>query len=453
MSASVLLVDDDEQVRAVLQRAFERAGYDVLTAGNGTDALATYTRDAADLVVLDLGLPDIPGLEVLARLRTVEPNAAVIVLTGYTDLETAVSAMRAGAENFLAKPVDIQHLYAAAERALEKVELRSRTSYLERQRSPAPSGEPSTDERADAPAMRAVNERIALVAPTETTVLLLGETGTGKNWVARRVHALSTRAKAPFVEVNCASLSATFLESELFGHEKGAFTDARTMKRGLFEVAHDGTLFLDEIGDLAPELQPKLLRALESRQFRRLGGTRDLTSNARLIAATNRDLRQAVAEGRFREDLYYRIAVLPIELPPLRTWDLPGRERLARDLLGQVAGGRNAVISADALRHIASYHWPGNIREMRNVLERALLLAGPDSHIGPEHLPAEVARGSGRPPAEAGLPPVDITLRDLERQHIARVLEHCGGNRTRAAAMLGISRVGLYKKLQRLDLE
>ncbi|HEU5207931.1 MAG TPA: sigma-54 dependent transcriptional regulator [Longimicrobiales bacterium] len=455
MSASVLLVDDDTQVRTVLQRAFQRAGYDVLTAIDGTRALDTYARDAADLVILDLGLPDIPGLDVLQRLRAIQPNAAIIVLTGQADLETAVAAMRAGAENFLAKPVDIQHLYAAAERALEKVQLRSRTTYLEEAHGSSAKQAGSGVGLANAPVMRAVDERIALVAPTDTTVLLLGETGTGKNWFARRVHALSTRAKGPFVEVNCASLSATFLESELFGHEKGAFTDARTMKRGLFEVASEGTLFLDEIGDLAPELQPKLLRALESRQFRRLGGTRDLTSSARLIAATNRNLQNAVADGRFREDLYYRIAVLPIELPPLRTWDIPGRERLAADLLHQLAGGHEAAIDSDALQRIAAYHWPGNIREMRNVLERALILAGPDAHIRTEHLPAEVARAGGAagPAGNAGALPVDLTLQELERQHIVRVLEHCGGNRTRAARMLGVSRVGLYKKLRRLGID
>ncbi len=448
---SVLVIDDDRQVLGMLDKAFHRAGYAVATASTGQAALDTYARDAADLVILDLGLPDVPGLELLGRLRTLDPDATVIVLTGRTDLPTAVDAMRAGAENFLPKPVSVKHLYAAADRAFEKIDLRSRTAYLER-RSEDPGGE---NRERESPMMRAVADKVELVAPTDTTVLLLGETGTGKNRLARRIHALSRRASGPFVEVNCASLTATFLESELFGHEKGAFTDARTMKRGLFEVAHNGTLFLDEIGDLAPELQPKLLRALESRRFRRLGGTRDLSSDVRLIAATNHDLQRDVAANRFREDLYYRIAVMPIHLPALRTWDRADREHLAGDLLhdlGAFKGPAARSISPEALHLIASYPWPGNIREMRNVLERALILSADGGRIEPGHLPAEVARAASRSTVAAA-PSPDITLEELERAHIIRVLEHCRGNRSQAARTLGISRVGLYKKLRRFGIQ
>lgn len=452
MTRSVLLIDDDTHILGMLESAFRRAGYAVAAAARAEDGLAAYARDATDLVILDLNLPDVPGLELLARLRTVDPDVTVIVLTGQADLPTAVEAMRAGAENFLSKPMSLQHLYAAADRAFEKIELRSRASYLERRME----GEGDQRPLGDSPAMRPVANSISLVAPMDTTVLVLGETGTGKTWIARRIHALSPRAHGPFVEVNCASLSASFLESELFGHEKGAFTDAKSMKRGLFEVADKGTLFLDEIGDLAPDLQPKLLTVLESRRFRRLGGTRDIESDVRLIAATNRDLQRAVAEGRFREDLYYRVTVMPIHLPALRERDQTDRERLAMDLLHDIPGFTGAAaktIAPDALRLIADYHWPGNIREMRNVLERALILAGAKRQIGPEHLPAELARArTGTHNAQHAEEPVNRTLEDVERAHVARVLAHCNGNRSRAARILGISRPGLYKMLRRFGL-
>ena len=433
----------------MLERAFTRAGYAVASAARGELGLAMYARDAADLVILDLGLPDVPGLEVLERLKSFDENAVVIMLTGHADLQTAVESMRAGAENFLSKPVDVAHLYAAADRAFEKIELRRRTSYLQRRHESEGAGD------IDSPLMRMVGSRLALVAPTDTTVLLLGETGTGKNWMARRIHALSPRAAGPFVEVNCASLSATFLESELFGHEKGAFTDARTMKRGLFEIADNGTLLLDEIGDLSADLQPKLLTALESRRFRRLGGTRDISSNVRLICATNRGLKQAVAENRFREDLYYRIAVMPIQLPALRAYPREDREQLAIELLHDIRlnTGSTAEFAPDALRLMTDYHWPGNIREMRNVIERALILAGTDRRITRQHLPPDVAQSAAIGTAPAADGGTDLTLEAQERLHIARVLEACGGNRSRAARLLGISRVGLYKKLRRMSLD
>ena len=448
---SVLLIDDDTQVLAMLERAFKRAGYAVSTAARGEMGVAMYSRDAADLVILDLDLPDVAGLEVLERLRAIDEDAVVVMLTGNADLENAVEAMRAGAENFLSKPVDIDHLYATADRAFEKIELRRRASYL------LSRHEASTSRTDDSPLLRMIGPRLGLIAPTDTTVLLLGETGTGKNWMARRIHDLSSRATGPFVEINCASLSSTFLASELFGHEKGAFTDARTMKRGLFEIADNGTLLLDEIGDLATDLQPKLLTALESRRFRRLGGTRDITSNVRLICATNRGLQQAVADKRFREDLYYRIAVMPLQLPPLREYERADREQLAVELLHDIrasTASAAADFAPDALRLMADYPWPGNIREMRNVIERALILAGTDRRITRLHLPPDVVNAHRGTAGSAPLDPTaDLTLEAQERLHIARVLEQCGGNRSQAARLLGISRVGLYKKLRRFEQE
>jgi transcriptional regulator with PAS, ATPase and Fis domain len=291
---------------------------------------------------------------------------------------------------------------------------------------------------------------VELVAATEqTSVLLLGESGTGKSWVAQMIHALGPRARGPFVEINCAGLSATFLDSELFGHEKGAFTDAKEMKRGLFEVADRGTLFLDEIGDLATELQPKLLKVLESHAFRRLGGTRELQSDVRLIAATNRDLDAAVRAGRFREDLFYRLSVFPLTIPPVRERSqedvLELIQRSLRELQSRHPASPSEV-SARALDALVSYGWPGNVRELRNVLERALVLATGQGRIDVEHLPATL-RAPGAPRASRDDAPV-LTLQEVERRHIERTLFTLGGNRTLAAEKLGISRATLHAKIK-----
>jgi transcriptional regulator with PAS, ATPase and Fis domain len=302
--------------------------------------------------------------------------------------------------------------------------------------------------------MRHIGEQIRRLAVGTAPVLLGGETGTGKGWLARRIHLLSPRARGPFVEVNCAGLSATFLDSELFGHEKGAFTDAKHTKRGLFEVADGGTLFLDEIGDLAPELQPKLLTVLESNRFRRLGGTREIEVDVRLVAATHLDLREAVREKRFREDLFYRLAVLPLDLPPLRARGPDEIARLARALLEDLRrriGQGPGRITPDALLALTRYAWPGNIRELRNVLERVVLLAAHADAIEPAHLPPEiqVAGGGGTAPAADG----DLTLAAVERAHILRVLALSGHNKANAARALGITRGTLYLKLREYGLD
>src|SRR3989454_3995639 len=307
---SLLLIDDDADVLRAVGDYFERIGFEVYRETSGEHGLDTFARLRPDVVLLDLHLPDLSGLEVLERLRGA--GAAVILLTGQGDIATAVRAMQLGAEHFLTKPVDMGHLAAATARVLEKVHL-SRQYALLRERDH--QGE-KPESLGVSPGMQELARQIGLLAASErTTVLLTGESGTGKGWVARLVHRLSPRASAAFVEVNCGGLSATFLESELFGHEKGAFTDAKERKLGLFELADDGTIFLDEIGDLAPGLQPKLLRVLETKTFRRLGGTRELTVDVRLVAATNRELASDVQAGRFRQDLFYRLSVMPLRLP------------------------------------------------------------------------------------------------------------------------------------------
>jgi DNA-binding NtrC family response regulator len=307
---SLLLVDDDPAVLRAVGNYFESIGTEVYRASSAAGALEAYERARPDVVILDLGLPDANGLEVLEHLRGL--GVAVIMLTGQGDIETAVRAMQLGAENFLTKPIDMPHLAAATTRVAEKVRLKRQNQML---RSRDHAGE-SVAGLGVSPQMGDLGRQIEMLAGSErTTVLLTGESGTGKGWVAHLVHNLSPRSAGPFVDVNCAGLSATFLESELFGHEKGAFTDAKERKQGLFELADGGTIFLDEIGDLAIELQPKLLKVLETKTFRRLGGTREMKVDVRLVAATNRDLIKDVEGGRFREDLYYRLSVMPLHLP------------------------------------------------------------------------------------------------------------------------------------------
>ena len=452
MADSLLLIDDDADVLRAVGDYFERLGFEVYRETSGERGLDTFARLRPDVVLLDLHLPDLGGLEVLERLRGA--GGAVILLTGQGDIATAVRAMQLGAEHFLTKPVDMGHLAAATARVLEKVHL-SRQYALLRERDH--QGE-KPESLGVSPGMQELARQIGLLAASErTTVLLTGESGTGKGWVARLVHRLSPRASAAFVEVNCGGLSATFLESELFGHEKGAFTDAKERKLGLFELADGGTIFLDEIGDLAPELQPKLLRVLETKTFRRLGGTRELTVDVRLVAATNRELTSEVQAGRFRQDLFYRLSVMPLRLPAVRERSREDRlalvTRLLADLKPQLPGCPSEC-AADTLDRLLSAPWPGNVREMRNVIERAMLLARGAPALGAEHLPPDLRKAGGTGGGGGGgggggerrhLP---LTLADVERQHIERALRFHGGNRTRAAQELGISRATLINKIK-----
>ena len=446
MADTVLLIDDDPDILRSVGNYFEQSGYEVGRELTGEAGLEAYDRMRPDVVLLDLGLPGMDGMQVLERLR--ERNASVILLTGEADIATAVRAMQLGAENFLTKPVDMTHVVAATARAADKVKLRRVNELLLASVVP---GE-GLESLGQSSRMQEFARQVSLLAQSDrTTVLLMGESGTGKGWVARMIHNLSPRAKMPFVEVNCAGLSATFLDSELFGHEKGAFTDAKDRKQGLFEIADRGTIFLDEIGDLAVELQPKLLKVLETKAFRRLGGTRELTVDVRLVAATNRDLPADVAAGRFREDLFYRLNVMPLELPPLRDRSREDRllliTRLFQDLRASVPG-TPSLIAPEALDRLLSHPWPGNVREMRNVLERALILGRGNVSVSAEHLPAEFRAKGGSGERKH----VPLSLDDLERQHIERTLKHHSGNRTRAADELGISRATLINKIRRFAI-
>ena len=445
MADTLLLVDDDVAVLRSIGDYFERHGYEVWREPSGAQAIEACQRVHPDVVLLDLHLPDSSGLGVLERLR--HAGAAVVMLTGQGDIETAVKAMQLGAENFLTKPVDMTHLAAALARVVEKVRLsrqNARLKMLDHEREGLGSLGVS-------PAMLALAGQISLLAASErTTVLLSGESGTGKGWVARVIHNLSPRKDGPFIEVNCAGLSTAFLESELFGHENGAFGDAKERKVGLFEAADRGTIFLDEVAELAPELQSKVLKVLETRKIDRLGGTREIPVDVRLIAATNRDLVREVEARRFREDLYYRLNVMPLVLPPVRERTREDRldliTRILADLKTQLPGCPTECTS-DVIDRLLAAPWPGNVREMRNVLERAMILGRGHDAIGWEQLPPDLRQRAAidrRYQAQS--------LSEVERQHIERTLRHHGGNRTHAALELGISRATLINKIKQYGM-
>jgi DNA-binding NtrC family response regulator len=445
--ASVLIIDDEQAITSALGMYFERQGHEVMRAHTGEEGIALARRAHPALVLLDVRLPDVSGFEVLERIR--EYNPVVIMITGHGDIPDAVRAMQAGAESFLTKPIELAHLGAAAERALEKSRLRQMNRFLaeRRGRLPAPALLGSS------PPMRELAQQIELLARSErTTVLITGESGTGKGYVAESIHRASSRGEKPFVEVNCAALSGTTLDAELFGQDLPPSNGTEGMRPGLLDIASGGSLFLDEIGDLDPQLQPKLLRVLEGKSFRRLGGTREMNADVRLIAATGKDLVSEVTDGRFREDLYYRLSVMPINLPPLRA-------RSREDLLELIArlveelrpslGEAPTDLDDDVLERLLKYAWPGNIRELRNVLERAMIVARGVDRVGVTHLPPEVRDASG-----AGVDHhVPRSLSEVERIHIDRTLRAHNANRTRAARELGISRATLIKKIKEYGLE
>ena len=443
--ASILIIDDEVAISTAFGMFFRRSGGNAVTeAATGAEGVAAYLRLRPDLVLLDVRLPDMTGFEVLEKIR--EDNPVVVMVTAFGDIPMAVQAMHKGAENFLTKPVDLAHLAATAERALEKAALRRMNRYVADRR-----GAEANLIFGPSSAMRQLAAQISLLAASDrTTALLVGESGAGKGRVAELIHAQSPRSARPFIEVNCAALTAESLERELFGVEAGEGSGGPT-KRGLSEIADGGTLFLDEIGDLDSSLQPSLLRVLEGKGFRRQGGTTEITSNIRVVASTTRDLAREVSAGRFREDLYYRLAVMPITLPPLRERAREDIVELVAHLLSELAAtlpGAPTLLSDDALDALLRYSWPGNIRELRNVLERAMLTARGQEIIEGSHLPREVWSASGAEVAHHE----PRSLADVERAHIHRTLQAHGQNRTHAARELGISRATLIKKIREYEL-
>ncbi len=443
---SLLLVDDEASFRTLIGRELGRAGYTIEGAGNLEEARRVLARRSFDLVLLDVRMPDGSGLELLPEIKEQWPATEVLMLTAYGTVEEAIQAMKLGAYDFLTKPCKLSELEAVLDKACEKQQLMRSNTALTREveRLQPPEGIiGSTND------MRELFDLITRVARTDTTVLIRGESGVGKEVVARAVHRQSLRANQPFIVVDCAALHENLLQSELFGHEKGAYTGAASLKHGLFEVANHGTLFLDEIAELTPGLQVRLLRVLQNHTFRRLGGNTDITVDVRVIAATNRSLEQMIKDGTFREDLFFRLSVVPLHIPPLRQ-RRDDVEALVQHFCqtSQVAPRRATRVSPEALEVLKGYSWPGNVRELENVIERALILCD-DGVIRPEHLPMGVRMAPAfEPEPGAGEWP---TLEELEMRYIRRVLDHCKGHRQNAARMLGISERNLYRKLKELE--
>jgi DNA-binding NtrC family response regulator len=441
----VLIVDDDEALRELLGRELARSGHDVAQAPSASDGLARVKREEPDVVLLDLMLPDEPGIEVLRRLRSERPEVEVIVLTAHGSVDTALAAMKLGAFDYLRKPCHLQELELTLQRAFERRKLSQENVRLKEGLSLGTLGPEIVGA---GPGYDELRRLVAKVAATDSTVLIRGETGTGKELVARSIHRLSPRCEEPFVVVDCAALHENLLQSELFGHEQGAFTGATKRKHGLFEAANGGTVFLDEIGEVSPAVQAALLRVLETSSFRHVGGTQEVRVDVRLVAATNRTLERLADEGKFRRDLYFRLNAIKVELAPLRQrrGEIPTLVDHFVALHNARYGTKKRMAPATA-RILSAYDWPGNVRQLRHVVERALVLADGEA-IAPADLPPEVR--------EAGTQLHDrqaLTLSEMERRHIARVLSEVGGHRSRAAQLLGISERNLYRKIHehRLD--
>lgn len=455
-ASRILVVDDDAVARTLLCEALGRDGFLVEAAGSGAEAIERGQRTRFDLVLTDLRMGTVDGLTVLREFKRLSPETPVVLLTAFGTMEGAIEAIKQGAYDFLAKPFKREEIRLVVGRALEHGRLvrenaRFREELRERDHLSHLVG--------SSPRMLEVYKLVAKVAPTRSTVLLEGESGTGKELVARAIHLNSPRREGPFVPINCAALPDALLESELFGHEKGAFTGAVVAKLGLFETANQGTIFLDEIGDLSPALQVKLLRTIQEQEVRRIGGTATIKVDVRLIAATNRDLPGLIREGRFREDLYYRLNVVRIVLPPLRERreDVP---MLAHHFLRKFAGGAVRPLQGfvqDTMDLLAGYAWPGNVRELEHAIERAVSLAhGP--FVLPEDLPEVVRKAARRDDQVGGAPgrseetPL-MSLDEVTRRHLIRILQETGGNKARAARVLGVDRRTLYRMAERYGIE
>ncbi len=445
----ILVIDDDESLRRVLEYNLAQEGYAVLTAGSGEQGLELLRKEGADLVVTDVRMPGMDGLQVLEGVRKVDPNIQVIILTAFGTIEMAVEAMRAGAFHYISKPFNRDELRLTIRKALQLKAL-ERENVALRQELKERTGLDAII--ADSPPMRAILEMVQRVAPTETTVLILGESGTGKELIARAIHANSPRAAGPFVPVNCAAIPENLLESELFGHVKGAFTGAIRDRVGKFEAAEGGTIFLDEIGEMRPELQVKILRCLEERVVERVGDNKPIRVDVRVLAATNKDLSKALQTGEFREDLYYRLNVVPLAIPPLRERREDIRP-LAQHFLKRLGAPPRLTITPEAFRALESYDWPGNVRELENALERAMIF-----HRGdvitladlPETIRAPKVKEAAALPVS--LPEAGLSLEEVEKELILRALQKHDWNQSRAARYLGITRHTLLYRMEKHNI-
>ncbi len=443
----ILVVDDEEQMRELLTKVLSKNGYHVSVCGEGTEALALLEREPMDLVVTDVRMPGLGGMEALRAIKELNPEIVVIIMTAFGSIDQAVQAVKEGAYDYINKPFKIDEMLLTIEKALEERRLRREVSTLRQ--------ELRTRYRFDnligkSRAMQDVFSLIEQVANSRSTVMVYGKSGTGKELAAKAIHYNSPRATKAFVAVNCAAIPSELLESELFGHEKGSFTGAIATKVGKFELATGGTLFLDEVGSMRLDLQAKILRALQEREVERVGGTRTIKIDVRVIAATNRELKKAVDEGTFREDLYYRLNVVPVTLPDLkdRQEDIPLLANHFVQKFSQESNPNVREISKEAMTVLLSYSWPGNVRELENVIERAVTL-GRGPAIQPGDLPPHLVGGTD--PLERALLK-EATLEDLEREYIGLILRRTKGHQIRAASILGIDRRTLYRKIRRYGI-
>jgi len=448
----VLIVEDERLLRWSLRERLAGEGFKVLEVETGEEALAHLEAKVVDLVLLDYKLPGITGLEVFKVVREKYGDIPVIMMTAYSTVERAVEAMRMGVFNYLTKPFDLDELVVNIEKAMENTALRREVARL-REAQRMEFGVEKVIAASEI--MRKLFKNVLKIAQSPAvTVLLTGESGVGKDLLAKAIHDRSGRSDEPFMNVTCTTITASLLESELFGHERGAFTDAKSSKKGLFELSDGGTVFLDEIGDMPPALQAKLLRFLQDKTFKRVGGTDDITVDVRIIAATNKNLEKLVEEGAFREDLYYRLNVIPLAIPPLRerASDVPLLAQHFVDVFNRQFRKELKGIKAEALDQLAAYGWPGNVRELKNVIERAMIL-GEDDWIGPDDLPfgqrATAASGSS---SRFMLPPEGIRLDDLERDLVEQALRRSRGVKTRAGALLGINRDQIRYRMEKFGI-
>lgn len=452
MPKTILIIDDEKTIRWSLSEALTESQFEVLDAENGEQGLDLFKTKLADLVLLDLKLPGENGIQILKQIKCVEPGVPVIMMTAYGEIETAVEAMKNGAYDFILKPFSLEKLKVAITNALEAQRLKREISYLREKTSGA---NVFGNFIGQSPPMLEIFDKIKKIGESKAnTILITGESGAGKELVARAIHSCSYSESRPFMEINCASVPETLLESELFGYEKGAFTDAKSRKKGLVELAEGGTLFLDEIGEMGITLQARLLRVIENKTFRRVGGVQDLKVNTRIISATNRDLEKEIEDKSFRKDLYYRLKVIPIHLPSLRERKEDIHlltnyfiEKFNKELHKQVK-----PVRADVLDAMIDYNWPGNVRELKNVIERAMLLDA-EEDILREHLPVEIRKDDRPTPdtkksAQLIAAFYPMTLKEIERIQIERTLSQTNGNKSRAATILGISRQTLREKLK-----
>jgi two-component system response regulator HydG len=456
--AIILVIDDDVDLLGLITHQIREAGHQVIAQADSQQAYDTLETTPVDLILTDLEMPEVSGLEILKKARTLDPHAMVLVLTGHATIETAVEAMKQGAFDYLIKPFPARDLLAVIDKALRYYDLEQENQRL---RQELREKYHFKNLIGTSPAMQAVFRLVERVGPTTSTALILGESGTGKELIARAIHECSPRSEKRFLKINCSALTESLLESELFGHEKGAFTGAAVLKKGLFEAAHGGTLLLDEVGDTPLPLQSKLLRVLQEGEIRRVGGIEDIQVDVRVIAATHQDLKKLIAEGRFRQDLYFRLNVVSIRIPPLRERcaDIP---LLVDNFLYKKKLHEEREIphlAPQSLDILKKYSWPGNVRELENAIERALVLSD-GAVLEPADFPEEILSQSNanRPESEAWLdsPAIEtslVTLETVEREHITRILIAVAGKREEAARILGITRRTLYDKIKRYGLE